>query len=847
MLEHALSYAARGWYVIPCYPMRGGICGCGRPQCVSPGKHPANENGLTECTVDEAQIRAWWAAMPDASIGIVMEPSGLCALDLDIYHKDLEKLAVLERELGPLPATVTQRSGSGDGFHAILKSLGFPVRGVIGGIVVRSRAYIIVAPSNHTSGGNYSWQEGLAPGEIEVAEFSETWKEALRKTADVGQVGAPSEEPEWLAAVPQERRIADMRAHFARESGEVKGTSGAGTTFHIVRTAIRAHAVRDSEAALEAAMEFDAKCVPPWGARMARHVWSAYQKAHAPEWGANYRGEEQRLDALGLSNVPVLPAFPAPPDIVVRTELEKVRTSRAPSKLLDKKILAEFVIPTQGGPRYLGENDELAAQALVRNCPAGTSDNQMATYLIACMVPDDRARELIRAARGPASAPSMLASLADSLPLSEPAELDDDQALLGTLKLDTEGEGVKNTPSNIAKILEGATDVRGSIKFNALTKQVEVLADRFAGISANILATAIMNWLDARWQLVANRTQVEDQLLLLARQNAYNPIADYLLSCLWDGVRRIDGWLVDFCGAEDTEFNRRVGAMWLISAAARGIAPGSKVDTVLVLEGIQGSRKSSSLKVLAGKWFSDSPLVIGNKDSMQMTSYRWIIELAELSSLRTSETEAQKAFIAASVDNYRPPYGKAPEEFERFAIFGGSTNQDEYLPDASGNRRYWPVKVSKCDTQGLRQIRDQLWAEATYRYLHADLNPELAHPECPGERWWFETDAEQDMAAAVVSKRRPENTWAGLIKEWARKTSVVGAGTRRQWTLAEIAHSALDVEIEKIPGRQRGITEAVREAGLIQVFGPDNQQMWKLPDTLIPDVGVVEQGLRNSN
>lgn len=858
MEQFALAYGSIGWYVIPCYPMRNGICGCGKLSCVSPGKHPANFDGLTGATTDPAKIRAMWAEMPDASIGVVMEPSGLLAFDLDEYHGDLGKLAVLEQQYGPLPTTVTQRSGSGDGFHAVFQSPGGPVRGVLGGIVIRSKAYIIVAPSNHASGGNYAWQEGLGPTEIAVAELPEKWKEALKKSAEVGQVGIPKvdDEPDWLKAIPNEKRIADMRAHFARELGEVKGSSTAGTTFNVVRSAIRSHGVRDPEAALEAAMEFDAKCVPPWGARMGRHVWTAYQKANQPAWGSAYRGEEQRLDALGLSDAPVLPAYPVPDDIDVEAALLNMRQSRSQAKVADKLMI------TQITDKKAVANGLRAAETLIRVCPLGTSDDQLTKLLMGTIMAEDKAREFIRQARVKTTRPTTpipggmsFGSLADSLPVSTvplpssggPNDLpESDQLLMGTLKLDAEGEGVKSGPNNIFEILNGDSVVGGAIRFNALTKQIEVTAERFNGVSSNVLATDVMNWMDKKWQLTANRTQIEDQLLLIARKNEYNPIANYLTSVVWDGKPR-GNWLIEYCGAEDNEFNRRIGMMWLISAVARGMAPGSKVDTVLVLEGKQGAKKSTALRVLAGPWFSDSPLIIGNKDSMQMASYRWIIELAELASLRSSETEAQKAFISACVDNYRPPYGKAPEEFKRFAVFGGSTNQGEYLPDETGNRRYWPCLISGCDTIRLRQDRDQLWAEATYRYLHADLNPDLAHPECPGERWWFETEEEQDMAAAVVDKRRPENAWAGLIKEWARRNSV-GVNVRRQWTLAEIAKSALDIEIEKLPARQKGISVAIKEAGLTAAVGDEGQQMWRLPDgERVDEKESSTTGLRDSN
>jgi hypothetical protein len=830
--------------------MRGTMCACGRPQCVSPGKHPANQKGLTEATTDESQIRAWWAEMPDASIGVVMEPSGLVAFDLDDYHGDLEKLAALEQTLGPLPATVTQISGSKQGFHAIFQSPGFPVRGVIGGIVVRSKAYIIVAPSNHKSGGNYEWHPGSSPTDIAVATLPDSWKNALKKEAEVGQVGIPAEEPAWLAQISSGQRIALMKAHFAKESGEVKGTSLAGTTFNIVRSAIRLYAVRDSEAALEAAIEFDAKCVPPWGARMGRHVWTAYQRAHTPEWGAGLRGFASEI---------------VPSDVEIDAELlaaARFRGSDA-KKLSDKQAIQNVI---EKDRKEVDKSLAFTAEALVRRAPRGTSDDKLAGLLIACLLPRDDAYRAIWQARakvwietsGPASAG--LVDLPVNGAPAEPgtpvpaafSEAEDwKMAILGTLELDSEGEGVKSTPHNIYKVLTGDPIFGKNVRFNELFKQIEMLTEPFASTAPNSLSQKVQIYLDAFWQMKGvTRADIESQLAMIARDNPFNPIAEYLRSLTWDGVERLTTWLVEYCGAEDTEFNRRAGTMWLIAACARGVCPGSKVDNVLVLEGPQGIKKSTCFAVLAGPWFSDTPLAIGNKDSYMVSGSRWIIELAELASLRASETEAQKAFLTAKVDSYRPPYGKVLEEFKRFAVFAATTNDDEYLPDPTGNRRYLPVRVTRCDAIRLQQDRDQIWAEAYHRYMSADLAPELAHSQAPGERWWFETEEEQDMAAKVVSKRRPENLWTGLIREWTKRGNILGQNsTRRQWTLAEIAKNALDIEIEKMPSKQKALTIAVKEAGLTPVVGSEGQPMWKAPDlqTDEPEQVSVTTGLPNSN
>ena len=225
LLEAALAAARRGWFVLPVYPAReDGTCACGAEGCKNVGKHPLRElvgDGQTSATTDEVTIRAWWEAYPDASVAAVMEPSGLFALDVD--HPDGEEAAVAKlnaavQKYGPLPSTPTQISGSGKGWHVLFKSPGFAVRGEVEKITCRGKNYILLAPSRHKSGGCYAWEEGASPNDVAIAELPDAWKVALRKPDPIGDVGVPdeSEEPDWLKAIPHEKRIADMRAQLLR-------------------------------------------------------------------------------------------------------------------------------------------------------------------------------------------------------------------------------------------------------------------------------------------------------------------------------------------------------------------------------------------------------------------------------------------------------------------------------------------------------------------------------------------------------------------------------------------------------------------------------------------------------
>lgn len=842
MIEHALRYAALGWHVFPVWWIVDGACACGDASCTSPGKHPTTRNGLSEATSDAARVTTWWTETPAASIGVVMAPSGLCALDVDIYHDDLTKIATLEQSLGPLPLTVVQQSGSGEGMHFIFRAPPHEVRGVVGGVVVRARAYIIVAPSTHKSGNTYAWEPGMGPGEVEVAEFPAAWQEALKKVAQVGEAGVPSadSEPAWLRAVPDEQRVADMRAHLTREPGEVKGQSRPGMSFDVARSAARAYAVRDPQVVLDAMLEiYDPKCVPPWGHRLGRHVYTAYNRAHAPAWGSHYVPAESRLDNLGLAELAA--ALPDPPrttalDLIAELQAsrDRLRRSSNPKKKRDGMLLSRILRGDSLADKPEDEDPQLAMRVLAQWSPRGATDVQLAERLmVSCR--GMSAEELVAGIAAARLLPRETAVVRDQSLLPPPAT---DDELRSQLRPGKEEGSVAASGPNISRVIRYARDLRGRLRFNLLTKDIEVDTGFFFETPKGVLDVAIANWLSERWNINASTSVVAEQISLVARTTgAYNPVAMYLEALAWDGVRRLDEWLIKYCGAQDTPYNRRIAAMWMIAACARGVSPGCKVDNVLVLEGIQGSRKSSTFAALGDPWFSGTPLVLGNKDSYQITSSTWIIELAELSSLRAGEVEAHKAFLSAASDKYRPPYGKVPESFDRHCVFGGSTNELEYMQDSTGNRRFWAVRVADTiDVDGIRRDRDQLWAEAHHRYLHADVTPDRADPACPGERWWM-SQAEEVEAAVVIAERRAEDPWVGLILEWLGRQSMPGPGVaspRKIHTLAEVAKGALSLEISDLPRYQRQVARSMREAGMEStgetVRGEDGRRVryWRL-------------------
>ncbi|MBO1077058.1 virulence-associated E family protein, partial [Roseomonas marmotae] len=247
---------------------------------------------------------------------------------------------------------------------------------------------------------------------------------------------------------------------------------------------------------------------------------------------------------------------------------------------------------------------------------------------------------------------------------------------------------------------------------------------------------------------------------LAALKNHFNPLVKYLKGLVWDGKWRLDTWLIDYCKAEDTQFVRDVGRMTLLGAVARAFNPGCKLDNMLVLEGDQGARKSTAIAILGGRWFSDSvpPL---EKDEVRLSMSlhgKWIIEHAEMASIRKPQVEEVKSFLTRQTEEYVPKYGRVRVREPRSCIFIGSCNPDGagYLRDPTGARRFWPVKVGdEIDTDALRRDRDQLFAEAEFR-----LNFEK-------EPYWPSSEWQRIYAKPEQEKREEEDDgWIDLIRDW---------------------------------------------------------------------------------
>lgn len=280
----------------------------------------------------------------------------------------------------------------------------------------------------------------------------------------------------------------------------------------------------------------------------------------------------------------------------------------------------------------------------------------------------------------------------------------------------------------------------------------------------------IVHDLSRSYGIVPTTATIHEAIVWAAARRRTHPVREWLETLEWDGVERLTNWLAVYCQAPDTDLTRAIARAWLIQAVARAMRPGCKADSVLILKGVQGCRKSTTCAVLGGEWFKDSDLDLGSKDRFSSLEGAWIYELGELDAMRKADARALKAFVSSQMDSYRPAYGRNCVDVPRSTVFIGTTNDAEFLVDATGSRRFWVVEVGACDPDGLAAIRDQLVAEALHAYR-------------AGEQWHL--DAQADAERAEHAERfAPTDSWEAPIARWLRDQ-------RAPFSLAEVWTGAL--------------------------------------------------------
>jgi predicted P-loop ATPase len=391
-------------------------------------------------------------------------------------------------------------------------------------------------------------------------------------------------------------------------------------------------------------------------------------------------------------------------------------------------------------------------------------------------------------------------------------------------QIDKEGNRtgrLKKTIHNLGLILRAGPVWKGVFRKNLLTGFMEVhggpllegtsLKKRDIDEESDVFL--VRHWISEKYGVTYAKEDVDAYVVLSAMDAKYDPLMDYLNGVQWDGTSRIEGFLETYFkastkaedGKDRTLYVRAVSKRWLMSAAARGLFPGCQVDVVLILESGQGKRKTSAFRVLGGEFFASFVKSLDHKDAPAMPSENWILEFGELSAFSRSDQKHLKDFLTQTQDKYRAPYHQRQMVHPRRSVFVGSTNEDDYLTDETGNRRYWPVAVGDIDIEALARDRDQLWAEAVALVK-------------AGEQWHL-TEEEEALAKVEAATRLQTDSIGELVLAWYQEQP-------QDKRPVEVTQTFLWGTILGEPGvPDRG--QEMRGARALKMLGFTKRRMWR--------------------
>lgn len=291
----------------------------------------------------------------------------------------------------------------------------------------------------------------------------------------------------------------------------------------------------------------------------------------------------------------------------------------------------------------------------------------------------------------------------------------------------------------------------------------------------------LIDWVARKYGVEFASAKMHMAVVKVAYDRKYHPVKDYLDSLPeWDGKERLDRILIDYLDADDNIYTREAARKTLTAAVARIYEPGIKFDSMLVLVGPQSAGKSTLFTNLAAghrDWFSDSlrmDMMTRIKDAGELVRGKWILEVGEMTGMKRADIEAVKGFISSTSDDFRAAYGHYPEDHLRQCIIVGSTNQEEgFLRDVTGNRRFWPVRIRK-DPKEIksRRLADQdlvaqIWAEAKLAYELGEeliLSEEAAAMAADAQREAMEPDDRQGIVEKYLERLLPD-TWEVMTQD----------------------------------------------------------------------------------
>ena len=327
---------------------------------------------------------------------------------------------------------------------------------------------------------------------------------------------------------------------------------------------------------------------------------------------------------------------------------------------------------------------------------------------------------------------------------------------------------VYNTATNYRRVLQDDPLLKGAIRKNLLTERIDIVKPlgwyREISTLTDVDIKYLLLYFEQNYGLTVEK-KIEDAVKVIANENRYHPVCDFLNSLVWDGKERIRFCLHHFLGSDTDDYTYEALRLFLLGAISRVFSPGCKFEIMLCLVGGQGSGKSSFFRLLAvnDDWFSDDLKKLDDDNVYRKMQGHWIIEMSEMIATANAKSiEEIKSFLSRPKETYKIPYETHPADRKRQCVFGGTSNTLDFLPlDRTGNRRFVPVMVypERADVHILddeaasRAYINQMWAEAMEIYRSGDFKLKFS-------------PAMDEYLKAHQREFMPEDTKAGQIQDY---------------------------------------------------------------------------------
>lgn len=804
--EWALLYGSLGWRIVPLHNQTAkGECTCqpwrtenAEGPCPNPGKHPRFRGFAEKASSDPGVIAAWWQRWPAANVGLITGAgSGVWAFDTDPRNGGDTSRDSLVYHHGQFPYTTTNRTGGG-GTHEIFRwPADFaipPALELDDGIDILGEGHVLVLPpSLHPSGRRYAWEPELGPDEQPPVDAPAWLLERLRTAIATAAATAPAAPRSDFRPVPIEPILAGCA--WLRHCRDDAGVLNEPQWYAML--SIVGRCVDGERLAHTFSSPFARYSAVETAAKLARALQNSgpvtCAKVRNSLNGARYC---EVCPHAGLVKSPIVlatvhPPLPDPPplnldetgipgpgDPSTASGSEPVN-GRAEAAVSGADIEAAV-------DQAIAANDVHAALAIAPQL-GGQAEFTQARLKLKIREHFGRRismrdfESLMKAPKSAAAKKSRRRRADPAVGENDPTEPKNDSGAGSggppprdwrrKLMRGREGEPLGSL-ANAIVALRYAPEWDGVIWRDdfgecAVVRKKPPIAVAAEGKWENLHDILTTDWLQ-RHSIGVSVQITAMAVEAVAHDRRFHPVREYLSALEWDGGARLDRWLETYLGAEldptasDSEadtapgasgrarYLREIGAKWMISAVARVFQPGCKVDCMLILEGQQGTRKSTALKTLGHRWFTDEIAEMGSKDSSMQMHGKWIIEVGELESMTKAEVGSVKAFVSRPCDRYRPPYASRLVEMPRQCVFAGSVNGGSYLRDETGGRRFWPVACTTIALEDLVRDRDQLWAEAMFRYTE-------------GATWWIENAETAAQAELEQEDRYRGDVWDSAV------------------------------------------------------------------------------------